>query len=870
MSISNISDVESLLQRSPTVRELYSAWDARRPLLAMDRRKAGADAITHAIQVPWLDDTVLAREFIAHALRRDEFLLVVDAAREVLSTWPNASEDDKTNLIRVRMDYAKALMRLGFMSQARAAIEACVAPDFQPPLGRRLRADLYLLLGDASREEWHCATDAPSQITAAKDALHYYAQALALDPTRLEALSFTALIAFVLRSRDDEFGRQSRETANRILKLTAELEDSDGRTRRTLRAEATARAVLGEEDAAFKAFEQLRTLPDITTADLAEARFQARLLAEALGKPRDHFKQAFPPLQLIVFSGHAPDRPGEPVRFPHEAIPRVRDELEQTLSSIEARVGLVSASAGADLLFADAILKRDGTLHLVLPWAQDEFRRTSVRPYEPAEGPPLWEALYDQALKAAATTREIGHFYDPGSDVGWEFSMEVTAGIALLTARALRLDIQPLVLWDGLPGRGAGGTDSFHQLWKEKLKKEPIRLQALTSPAMTASTRRFKQRSERSILHQEVKSMLFADIVGYSKLSEKAIPDFINVFLRRLDHLAATSRHAPVNVNTWGDAIYAVFDHSHDAGWFALELVQMIEDGRRDWLDKGLYWETASEGGVLQNPLNIRIGLHTGPVTMHFDPVVRRLGFTGAHVNRAARIEPIAEPGQVFASEEFAAMIELVNQLPPADGRHPAKPGSQFVCEYAGSMQLAKGYPGRYRIYRVSVHRLFAIEALAKAVHEDYCEQSRQRGEAPQTNSSLRPWQELTEDARNANRAQATDIANKLRVMNLELTGSGGLSAAEITIPAEQLEKLAMREHTRWMEERKASGWTYAALRDNARKHHPMLVPWDLLPEVEREKDRDVIRLMPKLIDKAGFRVKLISNHQENEDQHDS
>jgi class 3 adenylate cyclase len=50
----------------------------------------------------------------------------------------------------------------------------------------------------------------------------------------------------------------------------------------------------------------------------------------------------------------------------------------------------------------------------------------------------------------------------------------------------------------------------------------------------------------------------------------------------------------------------------------------------------------------------LRIGLHAGVVDRLYDPVSRRV-VVGTHINRAARIEPIAAPGQVWASQEFVA-----------------------------------------------------------------------------------------------------------------------------------------------------------------------------------------------------------------------
>jgi class 3 adenylate cyclase len=859
MTIRNISDVESLLLGNPRVRDLYSMWEQRRPIGNSEHQKSPYHSSDDQARIPWLEDVSLAQRFTSLALQKEEFLLVFDAAREILRGWDDAGEGDRTRLVHVRRDYASVLARLGLTREARGQIEPCVIAGFQPELGRRLKIDIFLQLADILLEEWFFSTDPATRIKAAEDALDFGNRALQLDPGGLEALVRTASAAFVLELLGEDRRQQVEKTASDILASTKDLFDSEGPRHRTTWAEATALAVLRKPDEAWRTFERLKAMPGITTPQLATARFEAQFLAEALGKPRDFFKTAFPPLQLIVFAGHLPDKPGGRVRLPQESIPAVRDALRVQLRKMGARVGLVNASAGADLLFTECLRELQGTLHLVLPWSQDEFRRTSVQPYEPPDGKPVWGPLFDEAIKEAATTREIGHIYEPGADIGWEFTMEVTAGIALRTAQALRLDIQPMVFWDGLPGNGAGGTESFYSFWRNKLNIETVVVHPpAVSPggAADASLRPAKG-SERSILHQEVKSMLFADIVGYSKLTEVTIPEFIGTFLERLGRLCSTSKHAPCSVNTWGDAIYAVFDFARDAGLFALELAQMVEDGKPDWLAKGLYWESSENGEVVKKPLRIRIGLHTGPVVMHFDPVVRRIGFTGAHVNRAARIEPVTVPGQVFASEEFAAMTALSGEIQRL-GATDAGRDLGFVCEYADSMQLAKGYPGRYRIYRVVPKRVFAIESLAKAAHSAYISESRARGETLATNSAMRPWDELSEDLREANRGQVADIPNKLRVLGWELAAGDGIRAADIALTDAQVEEMATREHDRWMAERKQHDWTYAPVRDNSRKHHPLLVPWDQLSEIEKEKDRDTIRNLPKLVEKAGFRVRRI------------
>jgi hypothetical protein len=205
-------------------------------------------------------------------------------------------------------------------------------------------------------------------------------------------------------------------------------------------------------------------------------------------------------------------------------------------------------------------------------------------------------------------------------------------------------------------------------------------------------------------------------------------------------------------------------------------------------------------------------------------------------------------------------MAELSGKLQRRGGDAGADLG--FVCEYAGSMQLAKGFPGRYRIYRVVRKRDFTIEPLARAVHEAFCDKLQARGETAATHTSLRPWEELSEDLRDANRAQVADIPIKLELLGLALTAGEGIRANDIIISEEQLEELAIREHDRWMAERIQNGWTFAPVRDNSRKEHNLLKPWDKLSDIEKDMDRDTIRNMPKLIEKAGFKVRRLPPSQ--------
>jgi len=798
--------------------------------------------------------------FTGHALAKQEYLLVCDVYDEAKSYWGQDTRKSQPGWVKqmatLASHCASAKTRIGFTRSARNILEPYA---HNSNLEHREKARILLQMGDILREESHHAPDPSSRRVTAANALELYQRALAADPDLLEAHVLNAAMLLVTSDHQASRLEEARASAHEALSRIKKLELEHGPSFRVIWYQAVAASVLGDLDESFAFYANLKNYPGAGTADLAEARYNSQFLAEALGQPRRFFYDAFPPLQLLVFSGHVPDLAGKPPRFPSESLPQVRQLLREKLEQLGAKVGLVSGAAGADLLFIEALLERpDSSYHVVLPWSEDEFFRTSVAPFEPVDAPPLWEPLFRRALAQAATVRELGQVYEPSDDVGWEFTQEVMAGIALNTARMSRLDVQPVVLWDGQAGRGAGGTQSFVELWRQQLRQEPYVINLPWQNPSHPPSQPTRLRTEHPTMRQEVKSMLFADIVGYSKLTEKVIADFVEVFMQQLSVLLATSPHAPRSVNTWGDAIYAVFDFTHDAGLFALALTKMIREGEKEWRNKGLiYYEYDAETQQMaQRTLAVRIGLHTGPVLAHYNPVQRQLGYTGSHVSRAARIEPIAERGEVYASEEFAAMAELGKEIAL---RHPETEKNRpedFVCEYVGSKALAKGYPGLFRLYRVIPERNLPIEELARAAHALYCEEQARLGNTRTENPALRPWEELSEDLRAANVSQVADIPHKLYQLGYELAPGSGLAPSQVVITPEQLESLARREHYRWMVERQRQGWTYGSPRDDARKHHPCLVPWEALPEAEKQKDRDTVRHVPLLISKAGFQVR--------------
>ena len=70
-------------------------------------------------------------------------------------------------------------------------------------------------------------------------------------------------------------------------------------------------------------------------------------------------------------------------------------------------------------------------------------------------------------------------------------------------------------------------------------------------------------------------------------------------------------------------------------------------------------------------------------------------------------------------------------------------------------------------------------------------------------------------------------------------------------------ERVAANVHEVWAAGRIAEGWQYGAVRDDVQKLHPGLVPYEKLPESEKEYDRKTAMGTLKLIQKLGFKIVL-------------
>jgi hypothetical protein len=147
-------------------------------------------------------------------------------------------------------------------------------------------------------------------------------------------------------------------------------------------------------------------------------------------------------------------------------------------------------------------------------------------------------------------------------------------------------------------------------------------------------------------------------------------------------------------------------------------------------------------------------------------------------------------------------------------------------------------------------------EIIARAIHEEYLKDQFEKGETVERNSSLVPWDELLGSLKESNRRQADYLGVKLGKIGYYIVPMIDWNAGLVEFTIEEIERMAKMEHDHWVEERLKEGWRYASGPKNSKKKRsPFLVPWEELPEEEKEKDRNPVRNIPDFLAKAGFQI---------------
>ena len=486
-----------------------------------------------------------------------------------------------------------------------------------------------------------------------KKALTYYNRAWRISGDTYPAIN-AATIAYVL-------GHQSaaESLAKEILDVCLE-RLNENRTYWKLATLGEAYLLLGEEEKAKTAYLEACEIGEDNWADITSTRKQARLILRSRGQDLTPWDKVFHLGAITVFSGHVADPQNtapESKRLGRDDIEALSERIDAWVKENRVRFGFASAASGGDLLFLESVIRHGGDAHVVLPFSLESFKKECIAP----AGSDIWESKLNWVLQNASSINLLNPFAYSGDPVDFEFASEILLGKAMLIGDQLDLAVHGLSVWDGKPARGKAGTAENLSRWIQKgFTVTNIWRQSHNSEVFVCSEAEALDVSQEAggdtIRHsidevmentlfskpnKQIKAILFADVSGYTKLPEAEIPDFVSRFLGLCSEIMSRPEFIPDVANTWGDALFAVFPTASKAAHFASAL--MTE---------------ATMSDIFSVDLNLRIGLHAGPVYECYDPIQRCITYTGTHVSLAARLEPMAEEGQIYASEYFAALAK--------------------------------------------------------------------------------------------------------------------------------------------------------------------------------------------------------------------
>ncbi len=206
----------------------------------------------------------------------------------------------------------------------------------------------------------------------------------------------------------------------------------------------------------------VRLVPEFYS-DIAVMRTQARRNARVLGDREDVFDDIMTIPRVVVCVGHLEDAPNRPTpRFPPYLGAAVREAIRARLSELRGGFGFSALARGADILFVDEMLKRRSQVKVILPFAVDEFEKTSVGP--------RWAPRYRELLADPRVELQILDERMPSAEELPHRSFACRGpSFRRATGSAGKLGDRPLPLavWDGKPGDGPGGTADAVTLWQQ-------------------------------------------------------------------------------------------------------------------------------------------------------------------------------------------------------------------------------------------------------------------------------------------------------------------------------------------------------------------------------------------------------------------
>ena len=308
-------------------------------------------------------------------------------------------------------------------------------------------------------------------------------------------------------------------------------------------------------------------------------------------------------------------------------------DIQAAARGLAAGFAYGSLATTGDILLAEALLEAGIELNLVLPYRADEFARAAI--------PRDWAGRFHACVRRAASVSYVLDNDVLHHDCLLTMSAAQAAGMARYRADKVASAALCLAIADG------------------KLETPELDWPGLCQQACSGIGPR---------------CLLFADVKGFSKLPERDMEAFVQHFMGGLADAINVFAHDIDYRATAGDGVFLVFRTPLLAARCGLAMQAQVAGFDRN-----------RQG--IEAALRLRIAIHYGPVHPVHDPIQDRPSFAGREIIRAARMEPITPPGEIFVTEQLASALFLSGE-------------SGLRCDYVGVLPSAKGF-GSFRMYAI-------------------------------------------------------------------------------------------------------------------------------------------------------------------------
>jgi adenylate cyclase len=314
-------------------------------------------------------------------------------------------------------------------------------------------------------------------------------------------------------------------------------------------------------------------------------------------------------------------------------MPTLTASIRSQVRKLDAGFAYGSLGNTSDILFAETLLDMGVELNLVLPYRADEFARVSI--------PAGWSARFQSCINGAKS-------------LSFVLDNDVLHHACVLAMSA----------------RQAMGLARYRA---DKLASTVSNLTNRDREAELAADLVIRQ--EAGACETIVpRCLLFADVKGFSKLPERNMDAFVQSFMGAQAQAIGRFASDVEFRATAGDGIFLVFKTPLLAAECGLAMQhEAVEFDRRRF--------------GIETDLQLRMAIHYGPVRPVHDPILDAPSFAGREIIRAARMEPITPPGEIFVTEQLASALFLAGAV-------------NYRCDYVGILPSAKSF-GSFRMYSI-------------------------------------------------------------------------------------------------------------------------------------------------------------------------